>query len=399
MIKFLVTGITVAKAKEDLTNHFTKDCFILGKDGAVEVTVHDEDGPYMNSIGASIIEDPADIEKIQQSRAHIFLAPTIRPEQVACAKCKKIIKGYHLAALNLADYSMCYECSGIEVTDKSTAIIKFRRVQILDTIKLPKGFYHPKINELTIKQLETDSNTVIVYVEIDHHNIDDNYMIACGLKDFLFNIFYIVSINVEFLSIEISPKPTIGIMDGLYPGMPITDNLRDQGFSPLTEKGILKIDSVIKKKISNLPNALTIMHFSQKTNNTIERFRNLFGVFEDLTTNAGCRNGTSIDYKALLQQDDISKILTFHIGQNLNFVQDFIKSDLKDERANKNWSFELKKAFDDKNNAALNFSFLKCIQAIRNNLVHGSLDKIDPNIILIAYRMLYPVVQQMFLGI
>ena len=132
----------------------------------------------------------------------------------------------------------------------------------------------------------------------------------------------------------------------------------------------------------------------------IHRFRSLFSTFDK---KAPKNNNRSIKYKPLIKK--FMEIIERRYSDS-NFVRyqetidELIKSDIKDIKADKDYSKRLDKSFSLMERGVIidddvAFNILKCIQNLRNKINHGTFGKITPKAIMGSYEFLLPLTQEL----
>lgn len=300
-----------------------------------------------------------------------------------CSKCDKVLDGFRVVS---GDLHTCCECAGYPTTEKSVATIKYSNVYLSNDITLPSGFFDKRITEVNINK--TTDSTVEVTAVISNNNIDDNYVIADALKDRLFDIFYFHSTRVKFNGFNITPGPTVGF-GHLTPSYPPQN--------AIGSKEIISTNSVIESKEEQISNTLRCIENGKGSDNIIDRFKDLFTAFETISP----KNNGSIDYRTLVKNPVVDNILTELTTTDLHYwkarFELFIESNLEDTRANKNYSLLLQEAIENNKKEDMYFCILKCVQIVRNSLQHDFMNKINFQLIVYSYSILYTVFRSLIL--
>ncbi len=250
--------------------------------------------------------------------------------------------------------------------------------------------YNSRVSSVTCSAGER--NTAIITGTINGNDKNENYLIAEDLK-----VYYLSLISIFGVSCRIEDYKIDTTTDLLEAKIEVNPP------KPVVEAS--KINEQTAKLVSHYfdPQMSAVYHNLIESNKSIDmlhRFRSLFSVFDSLSPK---NNSGHIDYN-VLKSEYATEIQERYQGKWFDryheFLIEFSNANLKDERANKNYSSLLKESNQQLANnilidEAVAFNILKCIQIIRNKVNHGDFSELNPKIISGSYELLLPIVQKL----
>lgn len=266
----------------------------------------------------------------------------------------------------------------------------------IDGVYITEGFeIHDYIHEQYIKQLICNKDadeSITISGEIESDDKNKNYLIYINLQDFLLRLFSLFGVNVKIERSYIKPESDYIAGEGKIKP-PI---IRVASKEILGEVQAVRDSFNIDKRNDEFYSLIE----SNKNIDMIHRFRSLFSAFDKRAP----KNASGhIEYHYL--EDRYVDIIDiryndFTFTRYKQIIDELIKSELKDDRANKDYSQRLEEGFKLlKQGTIINkdvaYNLLKCIQIVRNKLNHGSFENLSIGAISGSYELLLPLTQEL----